>query len=204
VAEATSRSNPIVEKQAAEILELKSQLELARSTLSKSVSETRAVMENLQARNAELTRELESARARLSRIEIPLDSPSASELPTLEEWQDTLRQLSHFQQLAGDDNFAQNLLSQIQTLEAQKCDAEAELTRIRTALNFRPSPEASSTAPSVTSSFRRFANTVSVHGQTLSRRSSVAEHFLDLSSGPLQAKRSAKPKNKRSDQCIQQ
>lgn len=184
------------EDQSREILDLKHQLEAARATVSKHANESDSRIVSLQ-------EEVATLRARLARIEIPLDSFSPSDVPSLEEWQLTLSQVNHLRQLVGEDKsmYTYSLLSQIQTLEVQKSDAEAELTRLKAAMK-SSSPAVSTSAPSV-ASFNRFSNTISVHGLgTPSRRSSVAEQFVDLPTKA--AKRSSSKRNGRNDQCIQQ
>ena len=126
---------------------------------------------------------------------------SQSVPPTIDEWKSVLMQLSYLRSMLGEDKAV--LLSQIQTLEVQKSDAEEELTRLRSALAVRAAP---SVAPSVISSLRKFrVNTVSVHGvdSTCStRRSSLAEQFVDIA--PTSRSSARKARGDQPQQCVQQ
>jgi hypothetical protein len=174
-------------------------------------------LEKLESERARLEEQNSRLRSRVTELEIPLDFPSASAttVPTLEEWRLALHQITRLQAALGEDKHV--LLSQIQTLEVQKNDAEAELTRLK--LMSKTSP---SIAPSVISANRQlFQNTVSVHGtETCStRRSSIAEQFVDLvpanrkvlhvdgytkPKGAYVRKRSSTNNKNTADRCVQQ
>ena len=215
-----------------EIDELKAKLTEAECNVSRLLEENLALAKSKAEEAAQLKRQLDNANQqivemkglteknldeikrlneRVSQFEIPLDIGygSLTSLPTMEEWKATLVELNRLRLAVGEEK--SSLLSQIQTLEVQKNDAEAELSRVRSA---RPPP---SVAGSVRSSTRKFCvNTVSVHGtETCStRRSSVAEQFVDLVSPNrtiIHVDEFSKPKSVRkhksgskNEQCVQQ
>ena len=193
-----------------EVSKLKKELDSANLKLS----ELKTILSQDRDEITRLTDENGKLQDRVSQLEIPLDISltRGTTIPTPEEWRAVLLQLNRLQQALGEEKAV--LLSQIQTLEVQKNDAEAELTRIRAS---RPPPAPPSVSGSVYSSNRKFCvNTVSVHGTETSstRRSSVAEQFVDLAppnrtvlhvDGYTKPKSSVRKKSSpKTEQCVQQ
>jgi predicted nuclease with TOPRIM domain len=118
-------------------------------------------------------------------VELSLVKELLRDLPSVELWRSTVEKLRYMESQQKKDT--EQLLSQIHTLEVQKEDAEAELTRLRSAIKYVPE---STRAPSVVScSSKRFGGlrTVCIFGNPetpsllSTRRSSLAEEFVNLS-----------------------
>lgn len=125
------------------------------------------------------------AKCKSLEVELSLFKEVQRDLPTVEVWRSSAEKLQLME--SQQQKEAEQFLSQIHTLEVQKEDAEAELTRLRSEMKHVSDR---TRAPSVVSSCsRRFGGlrTVSIFGNpgtpsiSSTRRSSLAEEFVNLS-----------------------
>lgn len=106
-------------------------------TAEEKVRVNQLELEKLKAENASLVSQLKSGQSQLQAIQNSKISPSVSSdsLPTLAEWKVIHAKLAFLLASSGESTSTQlslieSLMSQVQTLETQKTDADAEITRL--------------------------------------------------------------------------
>jgi hypothetical protein len=192
---------------ASEIDELKDRLTESECKLSSLLQENEILVDECSRLRREALRqksieeELAESRQEVRALQVKLDmqrgSETSSEVKRLQE------KLELFEMQQKEEVSREQLMSQIHTLEVQKADAEAEITRLKRAecKAVESSSRESTRPPSVISS-QRFGglSTVSICGVE-TRRSSIADEFLHPQKRMPPIKRI---KNKKAQDCVQQ
>ena len=152
------------------------------------LSAARIDIDKLKNEKTILQKQCDSLRAQLSAIEnVKIGSEiSSNKLPSLPEWKLVYAKLSYLMGTnKGDSNqlsLIESMMSQIQTLETQKSDADAEVTRLSKLLvASQKLPTPTKTTPSVT---------VSVNRQK-------AEDFVGIATGSSSVASSVKSSSRR-------
>lgn len=178
--------------------------------------------------NKELKSQLNAAESEIARLKQEIASYesnvspnllSADQVPSMHDWRVLQAQFSHLKSSSDGETNAQlsaieTLMSQVQTLEVQKNDADAEITRLRAQIKaeafVRPESTPSNGGLNLTAPMVRRANTVNIHGLRTpcvsGRRSPLAEDFVNVAPGSERSKKKFTSKPRRADeqQCVQQ
>ena len=216
--------------EAAELVEAKAGQELAKRL---GVAQDSAKMMELKLSesdmaNNQLRSQVSAAESEIARLRQEIASYesnfspttlSADRVPSMHDWRVLQAQLSHLRSSAGGETNAhlsaiESLMSQVQTLEVQKNDADAEITRLRAQIKaeafVRPESTPSNGGLNLTTPTVRRANTVNIHGfrtpSESGRPSPLAEDFVNVAAELQRSKKkfTSKPERANEQQCVQQ
>jgi hypothetical protein len=233
--EAECRSAQLLDDNRRALIEnsqLRRNVETAQNMTSQISNEHESLVEKvrrLEMRLSETEKERDDIRSKFSIAEserhetegkIDLTPPSnlsQDEVPSMKDWRIMQAQLNYLLAQVGEKNVTEEylsidgLVSQVQTLEVQKNDADAEITRLRAELLRGKSFSESTQVGGLGKTPIRRLNTVNIHGFTTPRRTPLAEDFVNIApaSSSKVSERSSRKKlssitSRKDQECIQQ